>query len=29
LQQVYGEDARGRTQVLDWFCRFNLYLTRL
>ena len=21
LQQAYGEDAVGRTQVIDWFCR--------
>ena len=24
LQQAYGEDAMGRTQVFDWFRRFNL-----
>ena len=23
LQQAYGEDAMGRTQVFDWFRRFN------
>ena len=23
LQQVYGEDSVGRTQVFDWFCRFK------
>jgi len=23
LQQAYGEDAMGRTQVFDWFCRFT------
>ena len=23
LQQAYGEDEMGRTQVLDWFRRFN------
>jgi len=23
LQQAYGEDAMGRTQVFDWFSRFN------
>ena len=23
LQQAYGEDAMGRTQVFDWFLRFN------
>ena len=23
LQQAYGEDAMGCTQVLDWFCRFK------
>jgi len=23
LQQAYGEDAMGRTQVFDWFCRFK------
>ena len=23
LQQAYGEDAMGRTQVLDWFRRFK------
>ena len=23
LQQVYGEDAMGRTQVFDWFRRFK------
>ena len=23
LQQPYGEDAMGRTQVFDWFCRFK------
>jgi len=23
LQQVYGEDATGRTQVFDWFHRFK------
>ena len=22
LQQAYGEDAMGRTQVFDWFRRF-------
>jgi len=25
LQQVFGEDAMGRTQVFDWFRRFNLW----
>ena len=23
LQQAYGEDAMGHTQVFDWFCRFK------
>ena len=23
MQQAYGEDAMGRTQVFDWFCRFK------
>ena len=23
LQQAYGEDAMGRTQVFDWFRRFD------
>ena len=23
LQQAYGEDAKGRTQAFDWFCRFK------
>ena len=23
LQQAYGEDAMGRTQVFGWFCRFK------
>jgi len=23
LQQAYGEDAMGRSQVFDWFCRFK------
>jgi len=23
LQQAYGEDAMGRTQVFDWFCQFK------
>ena len=23
LQQAYGEDAMGRTQVFDWFRRFK------
>jgi hypothetical protein len=23
LQQPYSEDAMGRTQVFDWFCRFK------
>jgi len=23
LQQAYGEDAMGRTQVFEWFCRFK------
>jgi hypothetical protein len=23
LQQAYGEDAMGRTQASDWFCRFK------
>ena len=23
LQQAYGEDAKGRTQVFDWFSRFR------
>ena len=23
LQQAYGEDAMGRTQVFQWFCRFK------
>jgi len=23
LQQAYGEDAIGRTQVFDWFCQFK------
>jgi len=23
LQQAYGEDALGHTQVFDWFCRFK------
>jgi len=23
LQQAFGEDAMGRTQVFDWFRRFN------
>jgi len=23
LQQAYGEDAMGRTQVFDWFHRFK------
>jgi len=23
LQQAYGEDSMGRTQVFDWFCRFK------
>jgi len=23
LQQAYSEDVMGRTQVFDWFCRFN------
>ena len=23
LQQAYGEDAMGRAQVFDWFCRFK------
>jgi len=23
LQQAYGEDAMGRTQVFDWFCRLK------
>jgi len=27
LQQAYGEAAMGRTQVFDWFRRFNLYPT--
>jgi len=24
LQQAYGEDAMGRTQVFDWFRRFKV-----
>ena len=23
LQQAYGEDEKGCTQVFDWFCRFK------
>jgi len=23
LQQAYGEDAMGRTQAFEWFCRFK------
>ena len=23
FQQAYGEDAMGRAQVFDWFCRFK------
>ena len=23
LQQAYGEDAMGHTQVFDWFCRLK------
>jgi len=23
LQQAHGEDAMGRTEVFDWFCRFK------
>ena len=23
LEQTYGEDAMGRTQAFDWFCRFE------
>ena len=27
LQQAYGEDAMGRTQMFDWFCRFKEGIT--
>ena len=29
LQQAYGEDAVGHTQVFDWFRRFNPLNTEL
>jgi len=29
LQQAHGEDAMGRTQVFDWFRRFNPYPTNV
>ena len=29
LQQAYGEDAMGRTEVFDWFLRFKEYRTSI
>ena len=29
LQQAYGEGAMGRTQVFDWFRRFNILAPEL